>query len=55
MELKFYEIRNRKTQQMVQVYGVNFMAACRLVGWKPQDCKCVWAAKPENAGNPANY
>ena len=55
MELKFYEIRNRKTQQMVQVYGVNFMAACRLVGWKPQDCKCVWAANAANGCDPSNY
>ena len=38
----YYEIRNRKTQETAEATGKNFAAACRSVGWKPQNCHCVW-------------
>ena len=51
----FYEIRNRKTQENAQLIAKDFTTACRHLGWKPQECRCVWKANPENACDPANY
>lgn len=51
----FYEIRNTKTQETAQVTSKNFATACRSIGWRPYDCKCVWKANAENACDPANY
>lgn len=51
----FYEIRNTKTQKTAQVTAKNFATACRSLGWKPYECRCVWKASAENACNPANY
>ena len=53
--MKYYEIKNRKTQETAQTTAKNFATACKANGWKPQDCKCIWAADPKNAGAPANY
>ena len=51
----FYEIRNTKTQETAQVTAKNFATACRSIGWKPYDCRCVWKADPENAADPSQY
>lgn len=53
--MKFYEIKNTKTQQTAQTTAKNFAEACKAQGWKPQHCRCIWSANPENAGDPANY
>lgn len=51
----YYEIRNTKTQKTAQVTAKNFTTACHSLDWKPQECRCVWKANPENACDPANY
>ena len=53
--MKFYEIKNTKTQETAQTTAKNFTEACKANGWKPQHCRCIWKADPENAGGPANY
>jgi hypothetical protein len=53
--MKYYEIKNRKTQETAQTTAKNFATACKANGWRPQDCKCIWAADPKNAGDPTNY
>ena len=51
----YYEIRNVKTQETAQATAKNFTTACRSLGWKPYECRCVWKANPENAGDPSQY
>lgn len=51
----FYEIRNTKTQENARGIAKSFVEICRVNGWKPQDCRCVWKANPENAGVEENY
>lgn len=53
--MKFYEIKNTKTQETAQTVAKNFSEACKEQGWKPYHCSCIWKADPENAGDPANY
>ena len=53
--MKFYEIKNTKTQETAQMTAKNFAEACKSNSWRPQDCRCVWKAEPEDAGSPANY
>lgn len=54
--MKFYEIKNTKTQETVQTIAKNFSKACEEQGWKPYHCRCIWKAlTPKNAGDPANY
>ena len=44
----FYEIKNTKTQATAETTAKNFQTACRNLGWKPQNCRCIWKASPEN-------
>ena len=44
----FYEIKNTKTQKTAEATAKNFAEACKSIGWKPQHCRCVWCASPEN-------
>lgn len=53
--MRFYEIYNTKIQESAQVIAKDFITACHSIGWEPYNCRCVWKAHPENAGNPANY
>ena len=53
--MKFYEIRNKLTNEFAAVAATNFKAACESKGWKPKDCRCIWKAKVENAADPADY
>jgi hypothetical protein len=46
--MKFYEIKNVKTQETAQVTASSFANACKAQGWKPYQCKCIWKATPEN-------
>jgi hypothetical protein len=55
IKMFYYEIRNVKTQETAQATAKNFTTACHSLGWKPYDCRCVWKANPENAGDPAQY
>jgi hypothetical protein len=48
INMRFYEIKNTKTQQTAETAARTFAIACKQVGWKPQDCRCVWAAKVSN-------
>jgi hypothetical protein len=45
--MKFYEIKNTKTQKTAEATAKNFAAACQAIGWKPKDCRCVWRASLE--------
>jgi hypothetical protein len=51
----YYEIRNTKTQKTAQATAKDFATACRSLGWKPRECRCVWKANPENAADPSQY
>ena len=53
--MKYYEIRNRKTKDTAQTIAPNYATACKQVGWKPKDCKCVWHTSADNAANQADY
>ena len=44
----FYEIKNTKTQATAETTAKNFQTACRNLGWKPKDCRCIWKASSEN-------
>ena len=44
----FYEIKNTKTQETIESIAPNFATACQGVGWRSQDCKCIWKASVEN-------
>jgi hypothetical protein len=55
IKMFYYEIRNTKTQETAQATAKNFATACRSLGWKPYECRCVWKANPENAGDPSQY
>ena len=48
-------VETPETQETAQVIAKNFSEACKEQGWKPYHCRCIWAAEPENAGDPANY
>ena len=53
--MKYYEIKNLKTQETAQRVAKNFSEACKNVGWKPYHCRCIWSASAENACDSANY
>lgn len=44
----FYEIKNTKTQATAEATAKNFQIACRNLGWRTKDCKCIWKASLEN-------
>lgn len=46
--MKFYEIRNEKTQETAEVMAKNFVEACRQKGWKPCQCRCVWKCQVDD-------
>lgn len=45
--MKFYEIKNTKTQEAAETTAKSFAEACKSIGWKPKDCRCVWRASIE--------
>ena len=47
--MKFYEIKNTKTQETAQLIAKNYAEACKAAGWKPQNCRCIWKASAEAA------
>lgn len=53
--MKYYEILNEETLEKAQGVAKSFQAMCKALGWRPQDCRLIWKAKPENAGDPAQY
>jgi hypothetical protein len=55
MDMKYYEILNKETLEKAQGVAESFQAMCKALDWRPQDCQLIWKAKPENAGDPAQY
>lgn len=53
--MKYYEILNKVTLEKAQGYAKNMQAMCKALNWRPQDCRLIWKASPENAGDPAQY
>jgi hypothetical protein len=53
--MHYYEILNKKTLEKAQGVAKNLQAMCKALDWRPQDCRLIWKAKPENAGDPAQY
>lgn len=51
----FYEIKNTRTHRHFEVTAPSFRAACKMVKQKPSECKLIWRASPENAGDPKDY
>lgn len=43
----YFEIKNAKTGGTYQGYGSGMKAIALQVGWRPQDCKCIYRA-PQN-------
>lgn len=48
-KLYFYEIINTATLERAEGIACNFAELCHRLQWKPQDCKVIWKANPENA------
>jgi hypothetical protein len=46
--MKFYEIKNTKTQETAKATAKSFAEACKAQRWKPYHCRCIWVANPEN-------
>lgn len=44
----FFEIKNKKTQETAEAIANNFATACKRLGWKPYQCRCIWKADLEN-------
>jgi hypothetical protein len=40
--MKYYEFLNKKTLEKAQGYEKNMQAMCESLGWRPQDCKCIY-------------
>lgn len=53
--MKYYEIKNKKTNETAQQIATTFAKACDQAGWRVKDCRCVWTASAENAGDAENY
>lgn len=53
--MKYYEIKNTKTQETAQATARNFVEACKAQNWKPYHCRCIWSASAENVCDPADY
>lgn len=45
--MKYYEIKNKKTLEQAQGYAKNMMELCKTLGWRPQDCKCIYNCPAE--------
>lgn len=41
----YFEIKNKKTQEQATATAKGMAQACAILGWKPQDCKCVYKVK----------
>jgi hypothetical protein len=41
----YFEIKNRKTNETATAIAKNMMQACKFIGWKVRDCKCIYKAK----------
>ena len=37
-----YEILNKKTHEHSVQFGANFVEACKKVGWKAYNCRCIY-------------
>jgi hypothetical protein len=40
--MKYYEILNKKTLEKAEGYAKSMQAMCNSLGWRPQDCKCIY-------------
>ena len=40
----YFEILNRETMEKAQGQAKSMRAMCESLGWRPQDCKCIYRA-----------
>ena len=43
----YFEILNRETLEKAQGQASSMRAMCENLGWRPQDCKCIYRAPIE--------
>ena len=46
----YYEILNRETLEKAQGQAKSMRAMCESLGWRPQDCKCIYRARLYSRG-----
>jgi len=40
----YFEIKNTKTNETATVTGKGMVQACKSIGWKVSECKCIYRA-----------
>ena len=53
--MKYFELKNTKTQATAQVVAKNLMEAYRQLGWKPQHGRLIWKADSSAANDKGEY
>lgn len=53
--MKYFELKNTKTQATAQVVAKNLMDAYKQVGWKPQHGRLIWKADASAANDKGEY
>ena len=53
--MKYFELKNTKTQATTQVVAKNLMDAYKQVGWRPQDGRLIWKADADAVNGKGEY
>ena len=53
--MKYFELKNTKTQATAQVVAKNLMDAYKQVGWRPQDGRLIWKADADAVNDKGEY
>ena len=53
--MKYFELKNTKTQATAQVVAKNLMDAYMQVGWRPQDGRLIWKADADAVNGKGEY
>lgn len=53
--MKYFELKNTKTQATAQVVAKNLMEAYRQLGWEPQHGRLIWKADASAANDKGEY
>ena len=53
--MKYFELKNTKTQATAQVVAKNLMDAYKQVGWRPQDGRMIWKADADAVNDKGEY
>ena len=53
--MKYFELKNTKTQATAQVVAKNLMDAYKQIGWRPQDGRLIWKADADAVNGKGEY